>query len=516
MAKNKYQIMFTGVVQDDKDPKMLGRIRVYPENNANIQDVLKGYAQRNNLNTVNSPDDITPWSPDDPFVTLPFLPMYVSQVPKVNELVWLIYVNNDYPYQDIYYIQGPFSSPMSFGFQNYQPAKQLTGQGDQIKPSTDILNTDGTYKDLNSRGVFPEPGDNALLGRGNSDVIVKNEDILIRAGKSLNMDNPNSLPSVNTSRAFLQISSRTQEKLPPQEKVIFNLETDVSFVKYLVEWDIDNPENGQDVFNGSVKFYKLKQNQRVLSNQLNVDSDIDDLSFLIFQETFKNQTSDGVINFVVDKINKLNDGFYNPTLNIDLQFPFFFRPNKTTNKWRNSQYNNSSDPNETNSWDNVNTFYKNIKYQPTDSIFGSGLIYQQGKVGKPQKIARKVETTTEYRNNPQTYGIMGGDKLILLSHKSSIPGKERVDLINTVYGIDIDKLTDNILPNTSSMVRGEELIELLNIIVRFMISHVHAMPGTGPVPVALDGTQVTDLLKQLNDAHQKVLNTNIRLNWYLY
>jgi hypothetical protein len=96
------------------------------------------------------------------------------------------------------------------------------------------------------------------------------------------MDNPNSLPTVNTSRAFLQISSRTQEKLPPQEKVIFNLETDVSFVKYLVEWDIDNPENSQDVFNGSVKFYKLKQNQRVLSNQLNVDSNVDDLSFFNF------------------------------------------------------------------------------------------------------------------------------------------------------------------------------------------------------------------------------------------
>ena len=64
------------------------------------------------------------------------------------------------------------------------------------------MNTDGTYKDLNSRGVFPEPGDNALLGRGNSDVIVKNEDILIRAGKSLNMDNPNSLPSVNQAEPF--------------------------------------------------------------------------------------------------------------------------------------------------------------------------------------------------------------------------------------------------------------------------------------------------------------------------
>lgn len=512
MDKNEYQIMFSAIVQDSQDPKMLGRIRAYPENNANIQDILKGYAQRSNLNTVNSPDDITPWSPDDPFVTLPLLPMYISQVPREGELVWLIYINKAFPYQDIYYLQGPFSSPMSLNYQNYQPAKQLTGQGDQIKPTTDILNTDGTYKDLNSKGVFPEPQDNALLGRGNSDVVVKYEDVLLRAGKSLNMNNPNSLPSANVNRAFLQISSRTQEKLPPQNKIIYNLETDISFVRFLMEWDIDNPENSQNVFNGTVKIYKLKENQRILSNQLNVDSDISDLSFLILQENFKNLTSDSVISFVNDKINKFNDGFYNQTLNIDLQFPFFFRPNKTTNKWRNSQYNNSSIASENDSWDNVNTFYKNIKYQPTDTIFGSGLMYRQGKVGKPQKITKKTETTTEYKNNPQTFGIMGGDKLILLSHKSSIPGKERISLIDTLYGIDIDELTDNILPNTSSMVRGEELISLLNIIVRYMISHVHAMPGSGPIPVSLDGTEVNSILKQLNDASQTVLNTNIRLN----
>jgi len=515
MAKSNNQIMFTGIVQDIDDPKMLGRIRVYPENNANIQDVLKGYAQRNNLNTVNSPDDIKPWTPDDPFVTLPFLPMYISQVPRPGELVWLIYVNEDYKYQDIYYVQGPFSSPMSLNYQNYQAAKQQTALGDQVKPTTDILNEDGTYKDLNSKGIFPEPGDNSLLGRGNSDVVVKYEDVLIRAGKSLNMDNPNTLPTANVNRAFLQVSSRTQEKLPPQEKVIFNLESDVSFVNYLMEWDIDNPENSQNVFNGSVKFYKLKQNERVLSNQLNVNSEIDDLQFLIYQVTFKSLSLNGVASFISDEINKFNDGFYNTTLSINTQFPFFFRPNKTTNKWTNSQYHQSSSAIENEAWKNVNQIYKNVKYQSTDTIFGSGLMYQQGKIGKPQKITRKVETVTEYRNNPQTFGIMGGDKIVLLSHKSSIPGKERINLIDTLYGIDIDKLTDDVLPNTSSMVRGEELIELLNIIVRYMISHVHAMPGSGPVPVSLDGTQVNEILKQLNDASQKVLNTNIRLNWYL-
>jgi hypothetical protein len=279
-----------------------------------------------------------------------------------------------------------------------------------------------------------------------------------------------------------------------------------------MEWDIDNPENSQNVFNGSVKFYKLKQNERVLSNQLNVNSEIDDLQFLIYQVTFKSLSLNGVASFISDEINKFNDGFYNATLSINTQFPFFFRPNKTTNKWTNSQYHQSSSAIENEAWKNVNQIYKNVKYQSTDTIFGSGLMYQQGKIGKPQKITRKVETVTEYRNNPQTFGIMGGDKIVLLSHKSSIPGKERINLIDTLYGIDIDKLTDDVLPNTSSMVRGEELIELLNIIVRYMISHVHAMPGSGPVPVSLDGTQVNEILKQLNDASQKVLNTNIRLN----
>ena len=107
---------------------------------------------------------------------------------------------------------------------------------------------------------------------------------------------------------------------------------------------------------------------------------------------------------------------------------------------------------------------------------------------------------------------MGGDKLCFLSHMSSIPGKSKINFDGTLYGISNDVYTDEIIPNTSSMVRGEELLELLNLIVRFLTTHTHAFPGLPPVPVTQDGSSVPVLLSELQNAVNKVLNQNIRLN----
>jgi hypothetical protein len=81
-----------------------------------------------------------------------------------------------------------------------------------------------------------------------------------------------------------------------------------------------------------------------------------------------------------------------------------------------------------------------------------------------------------------------------------------------LYGISGSTYFDDIIPNTSSMVRGEELLELINLIVRFLVTHTHAYPGLPPVPVTQDGSNVTDLLTELQNAAKKVLNSNIRLN----
>ena len=71
---------------------------------------------------------------------------------------------------------------------------------------------------------------------------------------------------------------------------------------------------------------------------------------------------------------------------------------------------------------------------------------------------------------------------------------------------------DNIIPNTSSLVRGEELLELVNLIVRFLITHTHAFPGLPPVPISQDGSTVTEILAEMQNAATKILNENIRLN----
>ena len=160
---------------------------------------------------------------------------------------------------------------------------------------------------------------------------------------------------------------------------------------------------------------------------------------------------------------------------------------------------------------NLSDIYKGVKLNPPLKG-GYGLIYAKGLVGNPtDAITKSVENSTTIYNQA-TYGALGSDKLFLLSHRSSIPGKGKINFADTLYGIPQEKFNDEIIPKTSSMVRGEELIELLNLIVRFLIGHVHPYPGLGPIPVTQDGTKVTDIVAELQQAYTKILNSDIRLN----
>jgi len=108
---------------------------------------------------------------------------------------------------------------------------------------------------------------------------------------------------------------------------------------------------------------------------------------------------------------------------------------------------------------------------------------------------------------------MGGDELYLLSHNSQkFNSNGRIDLTNTLYGIDENRVADEIEAKTSSLVRGEELLELINLIIRYLVGHVHAYPGLPPVPQSIDGVKVDDLLQELLNASDKILNKNIRIN----
>jgi len=487
------------------DPLMLGRVR----------GVILSDNYEDQIRSISDPawnEEKDPWGERDPFVFNPLLPYYLYQVPKVDELVQIIYSNKDFKYVNQYYIQNSFLSPTSSNFQFYEGANKFTGTGVQVKNPKWLKNRDGSFVDNKMAGVFPQPEDNAILGRGSSDVIIKQDEILIRSGKYKDsVLKPNIPPVGNSQRGFLQLSRFNNQIVSLPNKVVFTFEDQVVLTKYLIEWVITNPENLADVYNGTVYLYQLKADTSVNSENISVNNTIpENVKILTASENFTNLSKKEVINFINDFIKSCNDSNVTKRgtqlfIDNNNKFPIFYRPSALTYSLISGS--NSSPQIK----QNITEIFNGIKLQ-SGLRGGSGLIYAKNKVGTPTEIKKNIVPQQKYVNQSGTYGALGSDKLFLLSHLSSIPGKGKINFDDTLYGIDFEKFGNEITPKTSSMVRGEELLELINLIVRFLVTHTHAYPGLPPVPVTQDGTNVSQILTELQNAVNKILNQNIRLN----
>ena len=282
-------ILFQAVVIDNQDPMMLGRVRATLLNPPTEMGSQKDIVIPNASPIVSQGSG--EWQSGDPLIFNPLIPYFLYQVPKKDELIQIIYLNKDYPLQNQYYIQSNFYSPTAVKFQYQVGGNKFTATGiaPQISPPKPLKNQDGTYTDSAvHKGVFPEPGDNGLLGRGSADVIVKENEILIRAGKFKGISlQPNIIPTGNSQRGFLQLSKFNQTKVKQPDKIISQLNEKIVSVKYLIEWVITNPENTQEKFTGTVYLYRLKEDLSTNSKNLTVGSVIkENLKSLIASETF--------------------------------------------------------------------------------------------------------------------------------------------------------------------------------------------------------------------------------------
>lgn len=503
-------LLYQCVVLDNQDPLLLGRVRARLLTD-NYLDIISSI--------TDPPWDETKdvWTARDPFIFNPLLPFFIYQVPKVEELIYILYYNNDFKYQNQFYVQAMFSSPTTSPFQYYIGAQKFTGVGIQYTNPLPIKNQDGTYKNNIPKGVFPNPGDNAILGRGSADMIVKEEGVLVRAGKIQGQFQPNVIPVGNNKGGFLQIERFYGQKSFDRNQKSIEVEEVVMMTQYLIEWNIVNPENLQNKFNGSVNLYKLKPNTSVNTSEINVNSQIENLKSIIYTRDFTDLSMEQTVLFINSFINECNSENRIEGKKIFTQgdkFPIYYRPSQYNYKILQKNPTTGSTITTINSSiSNLTKISTQIRLNASAPAKGFGLIYDRNKVGLPFRFKQSKEKLFKYKNNPVIYASLGSDKIFLLSQKSAIPGAPPINFDDTLYGFSREKYEEILDKNqTSSSVRGEQLMELLNLIVRFLISHTHAYPGMAPVTVSYDGTTTQQILEEIQNAASKILNENIRLN----
>ena len=511
-------VIFQGYVINNQDPLMLGRIRAVPINQTESALLPEDW---------NPDKDI--WTQKDPLIFLPLLPYYISQVPRIDEYIHIFYYNTSQVVDNTkFYIQGPITRPQNNFFENWHNSESMLASGPFLKQANDIKDRLTFENKGQSKGIYPEPGDNAILGRGTADVIVKEEEVLIRAGKNIQTQTAGfNLPTPRQNRSFIQLSSFAQEKVeqPPIKKDVLVNKTQL--VKNLVEWEVSNQNQisgftangsitGQTFYDGFISYYTLITSDKLKSSLVNMNTPMD--SFKGAEEyklEFTGLTLDESVRIINQFINGVNKGKINingypqyPKQNdtrIEGQFPFYFRPTKNNiDKLASS---GSTD------FTMVNEFFRRVRLLPSDEQFGSVLVWNKNIIGQqPTREQLSLENSI-YKPNPVSYGAMAADVIYLISHKTEIPSKSKINLLakETLYGITQEYFTGNIKPNTDPMVRGNELMKLLNLIVNFLGSHVHNI-NEAPIPVGTDKTKFAEIKALIEDANNSILNQRIRIN----
>lgn len=515
---NTEKIIYQGFVLNNQDPLMLGRIRALP-----IDEIESDILPDN----WNPEKDI--WTERDPLIYLPLLPYYVSQVPKVDEYIHIFYYNKSQVADNTkFYIQGPITRPQNNFFEDWHNSESMLASGVFLKQANQIKDPLSLEIKGQAKGIYPEPGDNALLGRGTADVVVKENEVLIRAGKNVSTQTANfNIPTPRLNRGFVQVSNfdlERTEKDPIKKRFLSNKP---QLIKKLVEWEVTEQVvitgytsgggiTGSTFYNGKIDIYSLLPKPETKTDKVFMDTPMDSFkSGSEYTLEFTGKTLDEGVKIINQFIYGVNQGKVNvegyeqyPFENdskLNNQFPFYFRPTK----------NNINKLSSTGSTDfnMVNNFFRKVKLLPSDSQFGSVLVWSKNVVG--QQLTPETSTLRQsvYNSTPVSYGTMAADFVYFLSHKTDIPSKRKINLEpkETLYGIPQPYFTENILQNTDPMVRGNELMKLLKLIVNFLASHVHNI-NEAPIEIGIDGTQLSEIYKILQDADNSILNQNIRIN----
>lgn len=456
---NNIQNIIFGTVIDNNDPENAGRIRVLLDNYKykiyNYEPWKKGDPVKGTIT--------------DPFIVNPFLPKLINVIPKKDELVKIIFYNPNFPELDKEYVGPIISQYQNIAFENSIQARSLY-QSSQSNLGPNLANFE--YSD----GLLPNIEDITLLGRKSTDITIKDNDILLRSGKVNLKDNK----KFNKKGSVLQISSSPVKSNVVKTKKIINKRVPET-INNVVIYNINNDNSGY------VNVYKLSQPKT--TDNINIGTDLTNLiTTPSITYNFSANTQNLAVSYVnqflqfLDK-NQVNDqntssGIINVIESVR-GIPYLFKPLEDNSK------------------------YNTIK---TFNIVKAGFRTQ-----KPiQTIQEEVESsnitnTFEYQN----YMVALTDALYLISQESSIPEKGFINFDDIQDGISNLKVKDELESKTEPMVRGDQLVKALVIIINAFLNHVHSGFGFMEVNQTDEINKLSKLRSELNTL---ILNKKIRIN----
>jgi hypothetical protein len=500
--------IYYGEVIDVNDPLNLGRVRCVPKDwQVQSYNIALPVGELDNINDK--------WTLKDPFLVYPLLPIFLYQVPKEKEFVHIIFYDKKYPENNRFYIQGNFSSIDNLDNDTFNSMVNGLALGERNKPTQGkIIPQTSIPTKPNNQGLYPVPSTVSLLGRNNSDVMLPKNGFIARVNKEFRT---NEGVTFNKRNSFTMLQHYENRKTDSTVETSTTTISVYQNLNYLIEYNVYGGLGTEDGnFSGYIELYSISPFNSINTSAFTESKyfEVSDDSKIgpIFRKDYLNESfktiTDGIKELIINLNNGkigLKDNIVSSTLK---QFPFVFQPSKQL-------YDNSINSTGIKNF-NANKFIRNVFLNETDTTRGYGLVSEKNTLG-PLKEAREITTLRPDINNTSTaVGMTASDFIFLLSHETQIPNLLKIDFQDappySENTLDQKFIWDNIYPNTNSMVRGEKLLNLLELIVKYLLNHVHPYHNMPPNPVAKDQTTSQQILTEIFNGYQNILNEKLRIN----
>lgn len=486
------EIIRFGVVIDNEDPENAGRIRVLLESRERVDSNL--YIP---WLTLNVPTGLIP----DPYICNPLLPKNIQLIPKKNELVKVILFNTSDGLNNKVYVGPEISQLNNINFEYYLTAKRFYyGRNLSLDKTVNI-------DDPKTSGVFAQKQDLAFYGRGNSDIVIKDDTVLIRSGKIKDKDyflyNPNITQVQLSTFNFNQKTNQVQKQVEVDRTILLtklveyeltgnepNINGRIVVSRFVDNIYISNPNN-ENVFDPNDYTYNLNTPDIIcnFTCQTEQDAYLIILDFLSFFEAnnIKNYSFSGEtfnVNYIVN--NQVSP------------FPYYFRQSYAL-------------------FSNQELFNEIQTTVGIANVKGRG--YRNLNLNT-KEIKNIVETNSSITKDITNFYSINSDKLYILSNKTVVPGKNRIPLSTFRYGVSQRDFNTIVEKNTEPTVRGIQLSEILITMIDYILDHRHenGLANRPPINPGILQNIKSELVRDIKisndglDEQTRLINPNIKIN----